>query len=410
MSLDAFGRLRVSNCFTVFNYYPTPLTENNNLDIDTWVNITNGSGSSSYNSNNYIEMSVENSGDYVLRMTKQPMEYQSGKSRLVYLTGVMLGESVGSDTLTSRLGLFNVDTTTPTYTTITDGIYFQTDGTNLQWVETIQTGTTIVNQASWNIDVFDGDGPSGKTLTSSNLTKTMLFVIDQEWLGVGRVRCGFIIDGVIYYAHEFNHGSLTVQYTKTPRQRIAQQIIGTSLSSTHTTRQMCSTCIIEGGYYPLYRRIGISNLTTSVSLSNAGTKYILLGLKLNSSYKNGTINPLNVSVVYFAGGGNGGLFELQLHSTNGSIGSISGSLSYSQISNSLSQYAVGDGTQTISSDGFIFANGYIIGKSTQTIARTLEEILLNRTICTIYDTIYLVGSGDSNNDEMYGSIDFIESN
>ena len=52
--MDAFGRLRVSNCFTTFDYYPSLITENSSLDIDNWVNITGGDASSSYNSNNYI--------------------------------------------------------------------------------------------------------------------------------------------------------------------------------------------------------------------------------------------------------------------------------------------------------------------------------------------------------------------
>ena len=85
MALDAFGRLRVSNCFTTFSYYPSPITPNSNLDIDSWVDITNGNGVSTYNTDNYINMSILNTGDYVLRITKQPMEYQPGKSRLLFL-------------------------------------------------------------------------------------------------------------------------------------------------------------------------------------------------------------------------------------------------------------------------------------------------------------------------------------
>lgn len=406
MSLDAFGRLRVSNCFTTFNYYPSPITANSNLDIDNWVNITNGNGSSSYNTDNYVNLSISNTSDYVLRMTKQPMEYQPGKSRLIYLTGVMLGESAGLDTLTSRIGLFNVDNSTPT--TITDGIYFQTDGTNLQWVETIQTGTITVNQSSWNVDIFDGNGPSGKTLTSSNLNTSMLFVIDQEWLGVGRVRCGFIIDGVIYYAHEFNHGSLDVQYTKTPRQRIGYQIIGTSITTEHTMRQMCSTSILEGGYFPLGARISISNETTLVNMSNSGTKYILLALKLQSGYENALIKILNISVSFSAKTGNTGLYEIQLHSTNGSIGSINGSLSFNNISNSMTQYSVGNGTQTINSNGFIINSGYVSSNSNISLSGKIENTLLTRALCTSYDTIYLIGSSDNNNEDMFGSLDFIE--
>ena len=409
MALDAFGRLRVSNCFTTFNYYPSPITPNSNLDIDSWVDITNGNGVSTYNTDNYINMSISNTGDYVLRITKQPMEYQPGKSRLIYLTGVILGESSGSDLLTSRIGLFNVDTSTPDYTIVTDGVYFQTDGTHLQWVETIQTGTTIVNQSSWNIDIFDGNGPSGKTLTSSNLNTVMLFVIDQEWLGVGRVRCGFIIEGVIYYAHAFNHETLDVQYTKTPRQRIGYQIIGTSITSEHTMRQMCSTSISEGGYFPLCPRLSISTTINGVNMAVAGTKYILLGLKLNSTYFNGLIKLLGSTTSYAAKTGKTGFYEIQLHSTNGSIGSINGSLTYTQIPNSMSQYSIGNGSQTINSDGFVVSSGFVTSQSNAIIVRTPNDTLLTRTMCTIYDTFYLIATGNDTNDEMFGTLEYIES-
>lgn len=48
MALDAFGRLRTSECFTTFSYYPSPLTNNSSLDIDTWVTLEGGSGSATY--------------------------------------------------------------------------------------------------------------------------------------------------------------------------------------------------------------------------------------------------------------------------------------------------------------------------------------------------------------------------
>lgn len=61
---------------------------------------------------------------------------------------------------------------------------------------------TVVAQASWNIDTMvDGTGPSGKTL---DLTKAQILVIDLQYLGVGRCRMGFDIDGMVYYCHEFN--------------------------------------------------------------------------------------------------------------------------------------------------------------------------------------------------------------
>lgn len=126
MSLDGFGRLRTADCFTTFNYYVSPITENSSLDIDVWVTTTNG-GTATYNSSNYVELSTTADSYYVIRTTKQPMEYQPGKCRLIYMTGVLLLESlVSGDTLSAKMGLFNIDSTTPT--TITSGVYYQTDG------------------------------------------------------------------------------------------------------------------------------------------------------------------------------------------------------------------------------------------------------------------------------------------
>jgi hypothetical protein len=407
MSLDAFGRLRTSECFTTFSYYPSLLTNNSSLDIDAWVTVKGGTGSATYNSSNYINMQVSATNDYVVRKTKQPMEYQPGKSRLIYITGTMLGEDIGADTITTRLGLFNTDSSTPPL--VTEGIYFQTDGTNLQWCETTQLSTTIVNQSSWNIDIFDGNGPSGKTLTTSDLQIALLFVIDQEWLGVGRVRVGFCIEGIIYYAHAFNH-SLSVQYTKTPRQRITYQINGTTVTSTHTMRQMCSTAISESGYFPLCPRVAISTTSNGVTMKVAGTKYILLALKLQSIYTDGLIKLLGSITSYHGKNGKTGFYEIQLHSTNGSIGSINGTMpTYTNISNSISQYSVGDGSQTINTDGFVLSSGFVTTNSNAIIVRTPNDTLLTRTICTEYDTFYLVASGNSSDDKMFGTLEFIES-
>lgn len=75
MALDAFGRLRVSESFSTFSYYPSPITANTDLDIDVWVRRQSG-GTQTYNTKNYIEMSISGTGStYSLRTTKQPMIY-----------------------------------------------------------------------------------------------------------------------------------------------------------------------------------------------------------------------------------------------------------------------------------------------------------------------------------------------
>ncbi len=181
MALDAFGRLRISENFTLFNYYPTPHTPNNNYDIDRWITVSTGNISVSYNSANYISMLVNLGIGYVIRQSKMPMEYQPGKSRLLYFTGVLLGLPILGATVKSAIGIMNT-----TNNTINEGIYFQTDGISLYWTENVQTTSstateTSIIQTAWNIDTFDGTGPSGLTLTIANASLNMLLVIDQEW-------------------------------------------------------------------------------------------------------------------------------------------------------------------------------------------------------------------------------------
>jgi hypothetical protein len=115
-ALDAFGRLRVAGCFTTFNYYPSLVSENTNLDIDVWVSRQTG-GTQTYDTQNFINMPITTgASNYSLRTTKQPMIYQPGKSRLIYMTGVLM-TSTGAGT-DSHMGLFSVDTSTPPVITV----------------------------------------------------------------------------------------------------------------------------------------------------------------------------------------------------------------------------------------------------------------------------------------------------
>ena len=101
-------------------------------------------------------MPISGSGDtYSLRTTKQPMIYQPGKSRLIFMTGVLMA-TINPNTTTSRMGIFSVDSATPPV--VTAGTYLKCNGVNLYWEDVTQSVTTTVVQSSWNIDTFDGTG------------------------------------------------------------------------------------------------------------------------------------------------------------------------------------------------------------------------------------------------------------
>ena len=409
MALDAFGRLRTSDCFTTFNYYPSDMTSNTTLDIDVWVSGQTG-GAQSYNSFNYINMPISGSGvTYSYRTTKQPMIYQPGKSRLIFMTGILMTTvPPASGTVFSHMGIFNLDNASPP--AVTQGTYLLTDGINFFWEDKIQnvTPSTSVVQSSWNIDTFNGNGPSGKTLTIANAAENLLIVIDQEWLGVGRIRCGFVIDGVIYYAHQFLHNNMTYQYTNTPRLSLSYYIVG---SSANSMRQMCSTNIIEGGYFTTGRlNTALTYTNQFITLDDVNLK-VLLAMKVQSSFPFSTFFIKAVSLYYTTGGsGRFAQYTIQLFSTNGNIGALSGAApSFLPITNSSIEYYYGNGTVNVSSLGIIIGTGYVDASSNISISLSEFDLLQTHQIFTKYDTLIITGRASPGaTGTMGASVSYIE--
>lgn len=147
------------------------------------------------------------------RQTRMRFNYQPGKGQEVILTGVF---GAGQAGITKRIGYFDTN----------NGLFFQLSGTTLSVVRRTSTSGSpvdnVVTQANWNIDKLDGTGASGVTL---DLTKTQIMIIEFEWLGVGRVRYGFDIDGKIIFVHQlFNANNLTEVYISTPNLPVKYEI------------------------------------------------------------------------------------------------------------------------------------------------------------------------------------------
>src|SRR6056297_354145 len=191
---DAFGRLRVSNPLTIFDS-KNVMSKNSLFDEDLI-----GSGTVTYTANkSTVNLNVTTaSGDKVIRQSKRVMSYQPGKSLLNFNTFVMNSQT---ENLEQRVGMFDAN----------NGIFFEDTGTGYQIVRRTYTSgssvDTAVAQASWNGDKLDGTGASGYTLDP---TKSNILFMDLEWLGVGAVRVGFVIDGKFIVAHTFfNANSLS---------------------------------------------------------------------------------------------------------------------------------------------------------------------------------------------------------
>jgi len=232
---DAFGRLRVSQPYTLFD-------SQNRYAIDNQFSTsTSGSGAATHLSNeSSVSMAVSTtSGDEVVRQTFRVFPYQPGKSLLLLATFKM---DTAKTNLRQRVGYFNTG----------NGVFLEQGANGITFVLRTSTSGSVsdaryVAKASWNGDKLDGTGASGITL---DLTKTQILFMDFEWLGVGSVRCGFVINGQFIVAHTFhNANTQTSVYMTTAILPIRYEITNTgTVASSSTMKQICSSLMSEGGY------------------------------------------------------------------------------------------------------------------------------------------------------------------
>ena len=231
-ALDAFGRARFSQPYTLFD------SQNRYAKNDLFSESTATGGNVSYDANaSTVELNVTaTNGSEVVRQTYRSFSYQPGKGLLVMNTFVMPTANANQRI---RIGYFNTE----------NGVFLEREGTAVYITRrTYVTGTAIdtrVAQADWNGDKLNGTGASGYTL---DLTKAQIFWEDFEWLGVGSVRCGFVINGETIICHTFqNANNLNTVYMTTAILPVRYEIENTGTSSA-TLKQICSTVISEGGY------------------------------------------------------------------------------------------------------------------------------------------------------------------
>lgn len=267
---DAFGRLKVANPVTLFD------SSHRYRDNGLWSSYTLGTATVAFNqTQGLVDLTIGSTADdEIIRETTKVFSYQPGKSLLVMNTFVM---SPAKTNLRQRVGYFGDH----------NGIYLELDGNTLSFVErSLATGTTTtVNQANWNGDKLDGTGPSGLTL---NISKAQIFWMDIEWLGLGTVRVGFVINGNFIVCHSFHHANLIAStYITTASLPIRYEIKNTGTpnpATSSTLKQVCSTVISEGGYQlnGTQQAVG-TTITSPKSLTTAGTYYPIISIRLKTS-------------------------------------------------------------------------------------------------------------------------------
>ena len=271
MAGDAFGRTRVSAPLTLFD------SSHRYNDNGLWSTSSGTGATYAFNANEgLVDLNVTTaSGSEIIRETNKVCSYQPGKSLLFMSTFVM---NAAKANLRQRIGYYGA----------ANGMYLELSGTTEPaFVERSSVSGSLnetrVAQANWNIDKLDGNGPSGFTL---DISKAQILWFDIEWLGLGTVRGGFVINGAFIHCHSFHHANLiTSTYITTASLPLRYEItnVGTTASSS-TLKQVCSTVLSEGGYELRGAQSAIGTpIASPRDLTNVSTEYPVISIRLKST-------------------------------------------------------------------------------------------------------------------------------
>jgi len=389
-NIDAFGRLRTSTPFTLFD------SSHRFNDNGLWSTGVATGGTATFDANEgLVNLGVTAaSGSEVIRETTKVFSYQPGKSLLVLSTFVM---NVAKTNLRQRVGYYGA----------ANGYYLELNNTIVSFYERTSVSGSLVNnqvvQSNWNVDPMDGSGPSGITL---DLTKAQILFMDLEWLGVGTVRIGFVINGNFYVCHKFHHANLiTSTYITTASLPLRYEITNTgATASSSRLKQICSTVMSEGGYElrGLQQAVG-TPITSPKTLTTAGTFYPIVSIKLKSTRLDAIAVATAISII----GNTAANFNWQVIAT----GTTAGGSWVSAGTNSSVEYNL---TGTSFTGGRILASGYFTATaSTSASIDILKAALFSNQLerdgltGTPYEFTIVLTAG-TNNESVFASMDWEE--
>jgi len=393
-SIDAFGRWRVSEPFTLFD--SKQLTDSSAL---FWDDQETDSSISEY-VDNYAATKMKVADTTLGTRTRQTFmrfNYQPGKSQLILLTFSNIKSKAG---ITKQVGYFDDK----------NGIFLESRNDSVFVVRrTYVTGSAVDNevyQTSWNLDTMKGTGVSGVTL---DFTKTQIFLIDLEWLGVGRVRCGFVVDGLIYYVHEFNNAnSLGTVYMSTPNLPLRYAISNDSTAMADSMYHICSSVMSEGGQQENGVLRYKSTAGTHLDANTENTVYALIGIKLKSDHLDTVVKLVNVAL-QLQTASNRCEWAIYFNPT------VAGTLTWNNETNSGVQTCLGATANTVTggyaiTGGYVESSGVATGGAGSVAGNITNARYLGSTIAGVSDSIFVVVRpiGGSTNVDVEGSLTWRE--
>jgi hypothetical protein len=263
MSVDAFGRARVGSPFGLF--------DNKNVygkNITLWQERLDATGTGSSIDAVSAESSVlltcgTDANAFAIRQTTRYFTYVPGKSQRIDCTGVLNPDGETTNVI-RRIGYFDND----------NGVFFELNGSTLSTVIRNNGVDNPISKTDWK------PGNCSNVIKSIDPTQAQIFTIDFQWLGVGRVRYAFNVNGKEYKAHEVNHANIsTAVYMETPTLPVRYEIRNTGArSAVSTLKEICCSVSSEGGYRPPGLEHSADMFITPRNVTTTLTPFFAIGL------------------------------------------------------------------------------------------------------------------------------------
>jgi len=395
---DAFGRLRVSDAFTLFD------SQHRYFENVSWSNALTGTGTTQYKiDESSVELKAPAGVGTVKRQSRLVFPYQPGKSLLILNSFTFSAPvTTGATTVTQRLGYFNDN----------NGVFLeQTDGAStgnetgggLRIVlRSKSSGSVIethVEQVNWNFDKFDGNGYSQTTIDTS---KGNIFWMDVEWLGVGDVRCGFVVNGKMMVAHTFRNANVnSTVYMTTATLPLRLELLNTGSTSPYI-KHICNSVISEGGFQP---RSTTHNQSSNPDLTLANFKttgtdstqwFNCVSIRLAAATPDAIIIPTDLSVLGTANA----IYAWKLVKNAAFVTTPTWNTHTTCLT---TEYTISNSVMT---GGTIVKTGYFTSQSGAVNATTIGDInmQLGRSIDNTSDTYTLAINSQANNGKFTGNM------
>lgn len=341
-----------------------------------------------------IDISVSlTSGDEITRQSRIYNTYQPGKSLLIVLTGVLNSNNNGTK-CRSRLGYFDDN----------NGVYFEYSDDTLSIIKRSKITGSIVNtyipQNLWNIDKMDGKGMSGIVLHPE---KALIYVIDLQWLGVGRIRMGIFVKGNIYYVHQFLHSNTeTTTYMTTATLPVRYQITNTSGSNgSGSMKMICASVVCEGGF----ESIGVPRSIGEITETSISTKFEpLVSIRISSAHSHVLCKFIGLSILSSS---NANVIYRVYLFRSPPVDPLTNSSWNTDLYSSVIEYDT-SATGLNTKNGHLIYQGFFSNNSDYATMEIERTVYITSNKSNISDMIVLAARTTSGSKNVYGAMNWVE--